>query len=99
MKLVNSKNIAAVLIAGLLVLAAAENHAGEADFNLDEAIRIQVFQELENNVRRLYESGRLLVPVEKNEDLSGQTARTGFSIVIRKPDVITTLPGRVGVFN
>ncbi len=99
MKLINSKNIAAALIAGLLVLATVENHAGETDINLDEAIRAQVFQELENNVRRLYESSRLLVLIKKNEDLSGQTARTGFSIVTRKPDVITTLPGQVGVFN
>ena len=59
MKMLNSRTLAAALIAALLTLAAAENHAQEAGLNLNEmndAMRLQVMDELTGNVQRLYES-------------------------------------------
>lgn len=58
MKMLNSRTIAAALIAALLTLAAAENHAQEAGLNLNQmndAMRLQVMVELKGNVQQLYE--------------------------------------------
>lgn len=59
MKMLNNRTLAVALIAALLTLAAVENHAQEAGLNLNEmndAMRLQVMGELENNVQRLYEN-------------------------------------------
>ncbi|MCY4209838.1 MAG: hypothetical protein OXE97_02125, partial [Gammaproteobacteria bacterium] len=55
MNIFTGKTAAVALIAGLLIMANFENHASEIDSYLDNAMRTQIFEELEENVRRMYE--------------------------------------------
>lgn len=96
-KFLTGKTFAATLIAGLLVLASVENHADELDSYLDNAMRIQVFQELTNNVQRLYESNRLIVPTLGDKDQNVQTKRFGFPVANRVIGI--PQPYRFGVLN
>ena len=79
MTILTGKTLAATLIAGLLVLASVENHADELDLYLDNTMRAQVFQELKNNVQRLYES-TVVVPVWRIELI---TARININLSIQ----------------
>ena len=96
MKILTGKTFAATLIAGLLVLASVENHADELDLYLDSAMRAQVFQELKNNVQRLYES-TIIVPVEGDEDKDVRAERFGFPVANRSDGSLH--PTRFGVLN
>ena len=96
-KILTGKTFAATLIAGLLVLASVENHADELDSYLDNAIRTQVFQELKDNVQRLYESNRLIVPTKGHKDQGVQAQRFGFPVANRGTGILQ--PYRFGVLN
>lgn len=86
MKMLNNRTLALALIAALLTLATAENHAQEAGLNLNEmndAMRLQVMVELQNNVQQLYENDwmngvardeamRLQVMAEMKSNVQGQ---------------------------
>ena len=96
MTILTGKTLAATLIAGLLVLASVENHADELDLYLDNAMRAQVFQELKNNVQRLYES-TVVVPAEGNEDNDVRSERYEFPVAKRSAGF--PRPYRSGVLN
>lgn len=86
MKMLNNRTLALALIAALLTLATAENRAQEAGLNLNEmndAMRLQVMVELQNNVQQLYENDwlngvardeamRLQVMAEMKSNVQGQ---------------------------
>ncbi len=97
MKILTGKTLAATLITGLLVLASVENHANELDLYLDSTMRTQVFQELKNNVQRLYES-KIIVPVNGDEDKDAQAERFGFPVANRQGAGLPH-PYRSGVLN
>ena len=96
MTILTGKTLAASLIAGLLVLASVENHADELDLYLDNTMRAQVFQELKNNVQRLYES-TVLVPAKGNEDKDVWVERYEFPVAKRSAGF--PHPYRSGVLN
>ena len=96
MNILTGKTLAATLIAGLLVLASVENHADELDLYLDSTMRAQVFQELKNNVQRLYES-TIIVPVKDDEDKDVRAERFGFPVANRGTGI--PHPYRLGVLN
>ena len=96
MKILTGKTLAATLIAGLLVLASVENHADEIELYLDSTMRAQVFQELKNNVQRLYES-TIIVPVKGDEDKDVRAERFGFPVANRGTGI--PHPYRLGVLN
>lgn len=96
MKLLTGKTFAAAIIAGLLVLANVENHADELDLYLDDAMHTQVFQELKNNVQRLYESA-VIAPVKGDEDKNVRAERFGFPVANRGNGF--PYPYRLGVLN
>ena len=96
MKILTGKTLAATLIAGLLVLASVENHADEIELYLDSTMRAQVFQELKNNVQRLYES-TIIVPVTDDEDKDVRAERFGFPVANRGTGF--PHPYRLGVLN
>ena len=96
MKTLTGKTFAAAIIAGLLALASVENHAGALELYLDDAMHTQVFQELKNNVQRLYESA-VIVPVKGDEDKNVRTERFGFPVANRGSDF--THPYRLDVLN
>ena len=83
MKILTGKNLAAALVAGLLVLASVENRAGELDLYLDDAIRTQVFEELKVNVQRLYEGDWRVNPVQGNGSEYPRAQRIGFPVAGR----------------
>ena len=96
MKSLIGKTFAVTLIASLLTLASVENHAGELDSYLDEAMRTQVLEELKENMQRLYE-GEAFIPATGYQVNALQVQDFGFSIANRKiavPDFY-----RVGVVN
>ncbi len=99
MTFITGKNVAVALIAGLLVLATVENHAGEIEFNLDEAIRAQVFEELKDNVQRLYEGDWLIVTAEDDKNVNGRTTWTRFPVANQAHGVTGQYPGGLGLFN
>lgn len=96
MKILTGNTFAAAIIAGLLVLASMENHAGELELYLDDAMHTQVFQELKINVQRLYESA-VIVPVKGDEDKNVRAERLGFPVASRGSGF--THPYRLGVLN
>ena len=96
MRILTGRTLAATLIAGLLVLASVENHADEVDLYLDNAMRAQVFQELETNVQRLYESA-VIAPAKGNEDKDVRVERFGFPVANRSAGF--PHPYRFGVLN
>ena len=97
MKTLTGKTIAATLIAGLLVLASVGNHADELDSYLDDAMRTQVFQELRDNVQRLYESKWLAVPTKRGVGENVQEKRFGFPVANR--GIGFPHPHRFGILN
>ena len=96
-KFLTGKTFAATLIAGFLVLASVENHADELDSYLDNAMRTQIFQELKDNVQRLYESNRLINPTLGDKHQNVQATRFGFPVANRSTGI--PQPYRFGVLN
>ena len=96
MTILTGKTLAASLIAGLLVLASVENHADELDLYLDNTMRAQVFQELKNNVQRLYES-TVVVTAKGNKDKDVRAERYGFPVANRSAGF--PQPYRFGALN
>ena len=96
MNILTGKTFAAAIIAGLLVLANVENHADELDLYLDDTMHTQVFQELKNNVQRLYESA-VITPVKGDGDKDIRGERFGFPVANRGDGF--THPYRLGVLN
>lgn len=82
MKILTGKTFATALITGLLVLASVENRANELDSYLDDAIRTQVFDELKENMQRLYED-KVIIPAKSDEDESLQANGFGFPVADR----------------
>ena len=99
MNLITGKTVSVALTAALLVLSTVENHAGEIELNLDRAMHAQVFEDLKNNVQRLYEGDWLTVPTEGDENVTGRVIRIGFPVANREHGVTGTYPGRLGLFN
>jgi hypothetical protein len=97
MKTLTGRTIAATLIAGLLAMASVENHADELDRYLDNAMRTQVFQELKDNVQRLYESKWLAVPTKRDVGENVQTKRYGIPVANR--GIGYPHPNRLGILN
>jgi hypothetical protein len=96
MNILTGKNFAAALIAGLLVLASVKNRADDLDNYLDDAMRMQVFEELTENMQRQYE-GKAIIPAKSAEDENLRARRFGFPVAnrgIADPD-----PRRFGVLN
>ena len=87
MKILTCKNLAAALVAALLVLASAGNHADELDLYLDDAMRTQVFEELKVNVQRLYEGDWQANPVRGNGSEHLRAQRIGFPVAGRGSDL------------
>ena len=85
------------VIAGLLLLVSVENHADELDLYLDNAMHTQVFQELKDNVQRLYEGNWLIDPVNGDESEYARAKHFGFPVANRETGL--TLPYRFGVLN
>ena len=79
MNILTGKNFAAALIAGLLVLASVENRADDLDSYLDDALRMQVYEELKENMQRLYE-GEVIVPTGNGENENLRADRFGFPV-------------------
>lgn len=96
MKILTGKTFAITLIAGLLTLASVENHADELDSYLENAIRTQVFEELKENVQRLYEDAAIM-PVKADRDENLQVERFGFPVANRGRGVIH--PDPFGILN
>ena len=96
MKILTGKTFAVTLIAGLLVLASVENRADELDSYLDNAMRMQVFEELKENMQRLYES-KAIIPATSREDNNLQVNGFGFPVANRGNAVPNT--HRIGVVN
>ena len=97
MKTLTGRTIAATLIAGLLVMASVENHADELDSYLDNAIRTQVFQELKDNVQRLYESKWLAVPTKR--DVGENVQANQFGIPVANRGIGYPHPHRLGILH
>lgn len=96
MNILTGKNFAAALIAGLLVLASVENRADDLDSYLDDAMHVQIFEELKENMQRQYES-KAIIPAKSDEDENLRARRFGFPVAnqgIADPD-----PHRFGVLN
>ena len=96
MKILTDKTFAATLIAGLLVLASVENRADELDSYLDNAMRTQVFEELKENMNRLYED-KVIIPATSYEDNNLQAKGFGFPVANRGSAIPNT--HRIGVVN
>ena len=96
MNILTGKTIAITLIAGLLVLASVENRADDLDSYLDNAMRTQVFEELKENMQRLYE-GKVIIPATYHEDDNLQVTGFGFPVANRGSTVPNTY--RIGVVN
>ena len=96
MTILTGKNLAVTLIAGLLILASVENHASDIDSYLDNAMRTQVFEELKENVQRLYEDA-VIVPAGGLQDNNVHTGSLGFPVAVRYATEMR--PYRVGVVN
>ena len=79
MNILTGKTFAAAMIAGLLVLASVENRADDLDSYLDNALRMQVFEELKENMQRLYE-GEAVVPAGSDEHERLRAERFGFPV-------------------
>ncbi len=97
MKILTGKTFAAAFIAGLLLLASVENHADELDVYLDNAMHTQVFQELKNNVQRLYEGNWLIEPVKGDKGEYARGKHFGFPVANQGTGL--THPYRFGVLN
>ena len=97
MKTLTGRTIAATLIAGLLVMASVENHANELDSYLDNAMRTQVFQELKDNVQRLYESKWLAVPTKR--DVGENVQANQFGIPVANRGIGYPHPHRLGILH
>ena len=82
MNILTGKTLAATLIAGLLVLASVENRADELDSYLDDAMRVQIFEELNENMQRLYED-KVIIPAKNAEDKDLQVNGFGFPVADR----------------
>ena len=96
MKILTGKTFAATLIAGLLVLANVENRADELDSYLDNAMRMQVFEELKENMHRLYED-KVIIPATNHEDDNLQVK--GFGFPVANQGIAASDPHRIGVVN
>ena len=96
MKFLTGKTFAVTLIAGLLVLANVENRAEELDSYLDNAMRMQVFEELKENMQRLYE-GKVITPATSREDNNLQVKGVGFPVANRGGALRNT--HRIGIVN
>ena len=96
MNILTGKTLAVTLIAGLLVLANVENRADELDLYLDDAMRMEVFQELKNNVQNLYESA-VIVPVQGGERQDVHAERYGFPVANSGAGIAH--PARPGALN
>ena len=96
MNILTGRTLAATLIAGLLVLASVENRADELDSYLDNAIRMQVFEELTENMQRLYED-KVIIPAKSDEDKNLQVNGFGFPVADRGNTV--PYPPRFEVVN
>ena len=81
MNILTGRTLAATLIAGLLVLASVENRADDLDSYLDDAMRTQVFEELKENMQRLYED-KVVIPAKSDED-KDLRAGVGFPVADR----------------
>ena len=79
MNILTGKTFAAALIAGLLVLASVENRADNLDSYLDNALRMQVFEELKENMQRLYEDDAV-VPADAGGNERLNADRFGFPV-------------------
>ena len=97
MKTLTGRTIAATLIAGLLVMASVENHADELDSYLDNAMRTQIFQELKDNVQRLYESKWLAVPTK--HDVGENVQANQFGIPVANRGIGYPHPHRLGILH
>ncbi len=84
MSIVTRKTAAVALIAGLLILTGVENHASELDSYLDNAMHTQIFEELEENVRRLYEDAAI-TPTEAAPDNAAGARSLGLPVAERNP--------------
>ena len=82
MNILTGKTFAATLIAGLLILASVENRADDLDSYLDNAIRMQVFEELKENMQRLYED-KVIIPAKSDGDEDLQVNGLGFPVADR----------------
>ena len=96
MTILTGKNFAITLIAGLLILANVENHASEIDSYLDNAIRTQLFEELKENVRHLYEDA-VIIPAGARQDNNVHTGDLRFPVAARHAADVR--PYRIGVVN
>lgn len=82
MNTLTGKTFAATLIAGLLILTSVENRANDLDSYLDDAIRMQVSEELTENMQRLYED-KVIIPAKSDEDEDLQVNGFGFPVADR----------------
>lgn len=96
MKILTGKTFAATLIAGLLILASVENRADDLDGCLGDAIRMQVFEELKENMRRQYED-KVVIPANSDEDKRLRAKRFGFPVA--NQGIAASDPHRFGVLN
>ena len=90
MNILIGKTFAIALIAGLLILASVENHADELDSYLDDAMHMQVFEELKENVQRLYSDG-LIIPVNSDGNENLRVNSPGFPVANRDRAALDTL--------
>ena len=95
MNILTGKNLAVVLIAGLLILANVENHADEIDSYLNNAMRAQVLEELQENMRRMYEDTGFIHTAVRRD--SARAGSLGFPIAAQRTTDLR--PYRVGVVN
>ncbi|MCY4282215.1 MAG: hypothetical protein OXD47_09310 [Gammaproteobacteria bacterium] len=96
MNIFTGKTAAVALIAGLLIMANFENHASEIDSYLDNAMRTQIFEELEENVRRMYED-TAITPTEAVPDNAAGARSPGVPVADRNPT--SRYLYRVGTLN
>ena len=82
MNILTGRTLAATLIAGLLVLASVENRADDLDSYLADAMHMQVFEELKENMRRLYED-KAIIPAAGDEDKDLGVNGVGFPVADR----------------
>ena len=87
------KIFSVALIASLLILANVENRADELDSYLDDAIHMQVFEELKENMQRvprLY-SDELIIPANSGGNKDRQVTSPDFQVTDRSNAGLNTL--------
>ena len=95
MNIFTGKNVAVALIAGLLILANVENQASEIDSYLDNTMRLQVLEELKENMKRLYEETGMLHTAPAYNSIRAGTI--GFPVADRHAADVHSY--RIGVVN